>query len=386
MRIACIHQGYELYGSDRSFAECVSAIRQACPDAFIEVVLPRPGPITTLLDGVASAIVFEPIWVLRRRNLAHLATFGLARLPGAVLRAVQRFRRSDLVYVNTSVIADYAIAARMFPQKALLHIHEIPEGATLKILRAMVAFSGAELIFNSRATSLTYPQPPSRATQVIYNGVCGPAAPEAVSFHGQRPLRVAMLGRVNRIKGQEVLVEAVRLLPPRVQQKIEVRIVGSAFEDAAQEAALAGLVAASGLSGCISLEPFTADAAPIYKWADIVAVPSRRPESLGRVGIEAMSFGRPVIASAIGGLAEVVADKVTGWLVPPGEPEPLARQLAAIAESPGVLLAPSQAARQRYEALFSEATAARAIGAAVLRKLRAGRPAMPAGAIVEDVA
>ena len=45
MRIACVHQGYELYGSDRCFAESVAAIRAAFPEADIEVVLPRRGPI-----------------------------------------------------------------------------------------------------------------------------------------------------------------------------------------------------------------------------------------------------------------------------------------------------------------------------------------------------
>src|SRR4051794_35810927 len=117
MRISCVHQGYELYGSDRSFAESVKAIRSAYPDADIEVVLPRGGAILDLLKGVASRIVFQPVWVLRRRNLLELATLGLMRLPFALARAVRRFRRNDLVYINTSVIADYILAARWFPGK-----------------------------------------------------------------------------------------------------------------------------------------------------------------------------------------------------------------------------------------------------------------------------
>src|SRR4051794_13869669 len=173
MRISCVHQGYELYGSDRSFAESVRAIRAAYPDADIEVVLPRDGPILDLIRGVASRIVFEPIWVLRRRNLPKLATLGMLRLPFAFARAARRFRSSDLVYINTSVIADHILAARWFPGKAILHVHEIPEGATLSLLRRLVRHSRAEIIFNSMATRAAFALPPAMRTHVIYNGIAG---------------------------------------------------------------------------------------------------------------------------------------------------------------------------------------------------------------------
>ena len=54
MRIACVHQGYELYGSDRCFVESVAALREAYPQAEIEVVLPRDGPISQTLAPLAN--------------------------------------------------------------------------------------------------------------------------------------------------------------------------------------------------------------------------------------------------------------------------------------------------------------------------------------------
>ena len=72
--------------------------------------------------------------------------------------------------------------------------------------------------------------------------------------------------------------------------------------------------------------------APLYRRADIVVVPSKLPEPLGRVAIEAMSFGRPVIASEIGGLPQVVKDQVTGWLIPPGDAAVLAEAIRRIIE------------------------------------------------------
>ncbi|RYE34453.1 MAG: glycosyltransferase [Hyphomicrobiales bacterium] len=376
MRIACIHQGYELYGSDRSFAESVAALRQAYPSAEIEVVLPCEGPIRGLLQANASRIVIEPLWVLRRRDLPRLVATAPVVLPLAVLRAARRFRRSDLVYINTSVIVDHVLAARFFRGKALQHIHEIPEGATRTLLRRLVLWGRARLIFNSRATREAFDAPAGHPADVIYNGVAGPADWAPTEYDGKRSLRVLMLGRINRIKGQEILLAALAALPTDIRDRVETRIVGSAFEDPGLETALREAVTSAGLASHVSVEPFLDDPTPLYRWADVVAVPSRRPESLGRVAIEAMAFGRPPLASAIGGLREVVADGVTGRLLPPGDAEALAKALAEIVGNPGILAPMARAGRERFTALFSEQAVAQAIAAVADDMLRrsAGRP------------
>jgi len=379
MRIACVHQGYELYGSDRSFAESVAALRAAFPAAEIEVVLPREGPIVDILKPHASRIVFEPLWVLRRQAMLKLATVEMARLPVALWRAWRRMRDNDLTYINTSIIADYALAARLKPRKALLHIHEIPEGVLRKVLVALMRWSRADLIFNSRATRATFGDPPpidakGRRTHVVYNGVAGPAAALPMTYDGSRPLKVLLLGRVNRIKGQEVLLDAVASLPAELRDRVEVRLVGGAFESVEREQALAELVGRMGLAGHVKVLPFVSDPADHYRWADIVAVPSRRPESLGRVAIEAMGWGRPPLVSAIGGLVEVVADGETGWHVPPGNAAALAGKLGEIILRPDRWRGFAAAGRARYEAVFSEPIAAAAIVAIVADKLKAATP------------
>ncbi|MGX8008252.1 glycosyltransferase family 4 protein [Mesorhizobium sp. ORM8.1] len=376
MRIACVHQGYELYGSDRSFAESVAALRAAFPAADIEVVLPRDGPIVPILEPHASRIVFEPLWILRRQAAIRLATVEMARLPVALWRAWRRMRGADITYVNTSIVADYAMAARLLPRKALLHIHEIPEGILRKVLVGLMRFSRADLIFNSRATRATFGDPPvldarGRRTYVVYNGVAGPSAALPMTYDGNRPLKVLLLGRVNRIKGQEVLLEAVASLPPALRDRVEVRLVGGAFESVERERALAELVERMRLTGHVEVLPFISDPSEHYRWADITAVPSRRPESLGRVAIEAMAWGRPPLVSAIGGLVEVVADGETGWHVPPGDAAALAAKLEKIILRPQDWRGFATAGRARFEAIFSEAIAAAAIVSIVADKLKA---------------
>jgi glycosyltransferase involved in cell wall biosynthesis len=240
-------------------------------------------------------------------------------------------------------------------------------------------WSKADLIFNSRATRATFGDPPAidakgRRTHVVYNGVAGPAAALPMTYDGNRPLKILLLGRVNRIKGQEVLLEAVASLPTELRDRVEVRLVGGAFESVEREKALAELVGRMGLTGHVEVLPFVSDPADHYRWADIVAVPSRRPESLGRVAIEAMGWGRPPLVSAIGGLVEVVADGETGWHVPPGNAAALAGKLTEIILRPDLWRGFAAAGRARYEAVFSEHIAAAAIVAIVADKLKAATP------------
>ncbi len=385
MRIACIHQGYELYGSDRCFVESVAALRKAFPQAVIDVVLPRNGPIVPPLTALADTIVFEPLFVLRRNSLLKLLLLGAITFPLALARALRRFAAADLVYINTSVILDYQTVARFFADKTLLHIHEIPTGAARTILRAFALWSCADLIFNSNATRDAFAPPRGRRYHVVYNGLPAPARAEPTTYDGMRPLRVLMLGRINRIKGQDILLAAIASFPQALRDRLTIRMVGGAFEDPEREARLAEDLRGMGLESRVSVEPFATDTGPLYRWADIVVVPSKEPESLGRVAIEAMAYGRPSIASAIGGLKEVVVDGETGWLTPPGDSGALSDRLRVALDQPGAWRGFGAAGRVRFEALFSEASAAFALAAIVTKTLQRRAPPSetPANAVAE---
>jgi len=376
MRIVCVHQGYELYGSDRCFVESVAALRAAYPHAEIEIVLPREGSISAPLAPFADRICYEPLFVLRRKSLGRQALTWPLALPVALWRAGRRLVNADLCYINTSVVLDYQIMARFLPGRSLLHIHEITTGSARTVFRALALWSGARLLFNSRATRDSFAPPKGRAFDVIYNGVEGPAAPQAVSYDGARPLRVALIGRINRIKGQDILLSALARLPKATRARFSVRMVGGAFENPSLETRLREDVVAAGLEEVVSVEPFAIDTAPIYRWADVVVAPSKLPESLGRTAIEAMSYARPALVSAIGGLTEVVADGETGWHVPPGDAEALAQTLLLIVTAPGQWSSFGQKARARYEALFTPRAAAEALAAAARAACR--KPEAPA--------
>ena len=211
----------------------------------------------------------------------------------------------------------------------------------------------AEVIFNSQATKRAFALPASVPQHVVYNGIADPAAVACFDYDGARPLRLLLIGRINRIKGQDLLIEALASLPPDIRARLAVRIVGGSFgNDLAREDALKRQVVAAGLAATVSFEPFQDDPACHYAWADIVVIPSRLPESLGRVAIEAMAHGRPVIASSIGGLPEVVQDGITGRLVPPNDAAALADAIAQAASGSSMWHGYAAATRARYEAEF----------------------------------
>lgn len=353
MRIVCVHQGYELYGSDRSFIDSVAALREAWPHAEIEAVLPHDGPIRRPLRAYATRIVIEPLLILRRRGLGRMIVTAPLRIVPALWRAVRRMRAADLVYVNTVVVLDYLFVAHWFSSKTLVHVHEIPDGLKLQAFRRLLQWTRADVIFNSKATRAAYRLPARHTQHVVHNGIAAPASAHAADYDGARPLRLLMLGRISRIKGQDLLIEALALLPKAIAQRLEVRIVGDSFQnDAAREAALRVAVMAAGLDTIVRFEPFQEDTAPLYRWADIVAVPSRLPESLGRVAIEAMSHCRPPLVARLGGLTEIVEDGVTGWVVPPNDAGALARTIGAIVSEPEAWRGYGRAARSRFETTF----------------------------------
>ncbi len=371
MRIVCVHQGYELYGSDRCFIDSVAALREAWPQADIEVVLPREGPIAAPLRTLATCVSIEPLFILRRRGLLTLLATAPLRLPLALWRAVRRMRGADLVYVNTMMVVDYLIAARFFAAKTVAHVHEIPDGVKLAVFRRLLHWTRAEAIFNSKATRAAYALPATRPQHVVYNGI---AVPEAVpgDYDGTRPLRLLMLGRINRIKGQDLLIDALALLPRGIAQRLDVRIVGETFEnDLVREAALHTAVRDAGLEPVVRFEPFQADPAPLYRWADVVVVPSRLPEALGRVAIEAMAHQRPPLVARIGGLPEVVEDRVSGWIVAPNDAPALAQALSDIVTKPDDWRGYGAAARARFEATFAAPAIAHQLQSIVRARLTA---------------
>lgn len=155
----------------------------------------------------------------------------------------------------------------------------------------------------------------------------------------ERKHMVLFVGRIERLKGIDTLLEAMAIVVrdfPNWQEKICVCIVGGdTSEDSAvvdrEMQRLQDLRAELGIADLVTfLGAQTQDALPDhYSAADVVVMPSYY-ESFGMVAMEAMACGTPVIASQVGGLAFTVQDGVTGFLVPDRNPPALAEKITLL--------------------------------------------------------
>jgi glycosyltransferase involved in cell wall biosynthesis len=363
VRLLAVHPNFELYGSDRSFANALTAIVERDPSIDVTVLLPRKGPILELPIFSRVRLLFKLMWIPRRGDLS------VARIPafissGAtkILAAAWLMRRFDIVYINTIISLDFILAAALVRTKTFIHVREIPTGREMAVFRALLKLSRATLIFNSKATAKAFGIDNGKVAHVVYNGTAIVASPTKRALLSSGTVRVLVIGRLNAWKGQEIVVAAVALLPETKRAELEIRIVGDVFEDLSHfKTRLAQDIRSAKLGQTISLHPFVDDPSSEYDWADIVIVPSIKPEPFGRVAIEAMSHGAAVIASAHGGLTEIVDNGVTGQLVAPSQPAELAQALSRYLMDRSLIRTHGDAGRRRFLEIFTDEASAKAV-------------------------
>jgi glycosyltransferase involved in cell wall biosynthesis len=176
----------------------------------------------------------------------------------------------------------------------------------------------------------------------------GVAIPETVSEPDDPP-HALYVGRLSEEKGVRELAEAARDLP--------LVVVG--------DGPLRAL-----LPGTVGFVP-PAEVGSYYERASVVVVPSRR-EGYGVAAREAMACGRPVVATAVGGLVDAIEDGVSGVLVPPNDPDAIRAALERLLADAALRARLGAAARER---ILAVSTFARSAGLTLEAYRDAARPA-----------
>jgi alpha-maltose-1-phosphate synthase len=204
----------------------------------------------------------------------------------------------------------------------------------------------------------TYPAVPPSRVRVIRNGIdTTEYAPDpgtgVLERYGVDPARPAVIfvGRITRQKGVPVLLRAAASLDPAAQLVLCAGQPDTPELAAEVEGLVADLHAAR--SGVIWIPEMLPKRAVIQllSHATVFACPSLY-EPLGIVNLEAMACGTAVVASAVGGIPEVVSDGKTGLLVPPDDPEALAVALNALVGDADRAASMGSAGRERAVAEF----------------------------------
>jgi glycosyltransferase involved in cell wall biosynthesis len=181
---------------------------------------------------------------------------------------------------------------------------------------------------------------PRNVSHLIHNGIADAVWSPLPEKGG--PTRLLFVGRHDRQKGLDVLLDAMEVLRPL---GFTLTVIGGPVIGAVGPHHLPPDVTDLGWQCPEVVEAAMAE-------ADIVVIPSRW-EGFGLVAAEAMRAGRPVVASAVGALPELVVDGATGVLCPPNSPLALAGAIEKLATKD--LRAMGQRARERYEAHYTAA-------------------------------
>lgn len=330
-KILCIHQGKELYGSDRSFLAAVEALSEEYED--IEVILPGKGELSDeLIKTEKIRLSYYEKGILRKHDLRRPIRFS-SNLIAGFYYYVRKFYYYPIVYINTVVVFSALLAAlfyRFSSKRIICHVREIPSGWQLKFFKFLLFFSGVELIYNSKATKLAFSLP----GKVVYNGVSALSHDHGDLIGDQEDsdkLCLLMIGRINEWKGQSFFIDTLKNISENKRRLFKIRIVGSPYEGYEYlSKELEKLLNENELENIVSLVDFCADPMGHYLWSDYIVVPSTKPEPFGRVAIEAFSYGKPVLAANHGGLTEIVEDGKNGFLFEPSDTNSFASCIAKL--------------------------------------------------------
>lgn len=313
--------------------------------------------VTSLTDpGLPAAEVHEGVDIRRlpfREAVAAGQPAEIFKLLGRTLELVGEFN-PDLVHLGlpgpSCLFCLQAVGRKKLP---LVFTHQLAgawtEGTRSDQMVARAAQQANRVVFPSQGMldEAIRAGIDTDRSLVIYNGIELDDAPVA-ALPWEPPVVVAM-GRFSPEKGFDLLVEAAQLLMASGQQ-FRLLLAG----DGAEAERLHQLVDRWQLRGVVEfLGWVTPDAVPdLLQRATVLVAPSRA-EAFGLSALEAHAAARPVVATSVGGLPEIVIDGETGRLVAAEDPQALADGIAQILSDPERAHAMGLAARARVQDRFS---------------------------------
>lgn len=296
---------------------------------------------------------------LLRRVAARLRA-GVARV---VVRAIVHFTGARVAHFHYAV-PQYGIWQQICSSVGLKLVATFHGSATLAVPQTraataqLLAACGAVTTVSHALQEKLLEIFPDVApiTRVVHNAVPTGLMQHVTAMQPRdRDIDILFVGNLIPIKGVDVLLRALALVEGDVDP-LRVTIVG----DGSEQRALHALALDLGLSETIHfIGRQERDALPeLYSRTRILAVPSRI-EPFGLVVLEGQICGAAVIASAVGGILEIIIDRETGMLVPPEDPVALAEGIRALLTGHGVRDALARGGRIRATEVFSPSAMAR---------------------------
>jgi glycosyltransferase involved in cell wall biosynthesis len=364
-RVLFIEDSPGVSGSTVSLAELVSALDRSRYEPLVVLSQTNQAAyVRSVLGNTIDATVIRCHPSLKRTRPAEVVTAAATHLGRIARRGVfsllsaldlpcvvapyvgrlyawARARRVDLIHQNNGFDVPAIALARLLRVPLVAYQRgDVWNSPMVRWLAPRVDF----YVANSNATLrslLALGVDPAKTT-VIYPPVnVGPNPDRGRMQVIRRELGIGdttpcfgIVGKLVEWKGQKVFLRAVPLVLQAVPSAMAV-VVGDVQGSPPQyRQELIALARKLGIGHRIVFTGFRQDVADVMAALDVVVHASVIPEPFGRVIVEAMALGRPVVASRAGGPLEIIADGENGYLVPPGDEAALATRVVELLRDP----------------------------------------------------
>jgi glycosyltransferase involved in cell wall biosynthesis len=373
LRVIYVNHTAEVSGGERSLLALLRALPEhvrpllAAPLGPLSEAAAAAGVETAPITGTAGSLRLHPLHT--PRSMLQLVATGVQ---------VRRLaRRTDAVLVHAnSIRAGIALAAAALSRPApgvarIVHVRDcLPRGTVSDATLRLIGASATVVLANSRHTAESVLAVAPRArVEVAYSPVdlarFDPARIDReqvraqIGAAGERELLLGVVAQLTPWKGQDTAIRALELLR---SEGIDAHLllVGSAkfvargtrLDNAAYIERLRATIDAAGLADRVSWLGEREDVPELMRALDVLLMPSTE-EPFGRAVAEAMAMEVPVLATNVGGPAEIVRDGRDGRLLPPREPAAWARALVELAASPQMRAEMGREGRARVREQFS---------------------------------
>jgi glycosyltransferase involved in cell wall biosynthesis len=372
INILYISHSSSLYGAEQSLLLLLKELdRQRF---FPVVVLPREGPLKQAIEMLSIPVEIVPSlapWLTRRRRLLkflhHLAIIPFIIFSIWRLRSIINHYEIDLIHSNSLVVIEGGLAAWLLMLPHIWHAREILNDASphnflfgpCRALSIILSLSDVVIAISGAVADCFYQCRNTSKITLVHNAVSiqlsnfkpnvATRVREQLGVRPKVPL-VAKVTNLTPVKGCEDFVLAAAQVHKVIPEAVFLLVGGTPYPKYQQK--ILDLIAFHKLESCFFLTGFRNDVLDIFGAIDLAVLASSY-EPFGRVVIEAMLAGRPVVGTAVGGIPEIIVDGVTGLLVPPASPSSLAQAIITILQNPELACRMGASGQARAKEYFS---------------------------------
>jgi glycosyltransferase involved in cell wall biosynthesis len=364
-RVLFLDQSSNLGGAELCLLDIVKPYRDHC-----SVALFSDGPFRHLLEehNINVQIVGKEVIALTKDGTLRQSLKAVGQTWPRIHQIATAARQYDLIYANTpKALVIGAIASAIASKPLIYHLHDIisPEHFSpinIQLLRRLANSRAVHIIANSEASRAAFIKSGGKSDciSVIYNGFhpsnyqIDPLLRLQIRKLWNWPGKPFVVGHFSRLspwKGQHILLEALQYCPREI---VAVFVGDALFGEDDYRSMLHQRVEELGLGDRVKFIGFQDQVPELMSACDLITHTSTAPEPFGRVIVEAMLSGTPVIASAAGGALELIEADLTGWLTPPGDAQTLATAIKQCYQNPDRTQSMAQTAKIQARDRFDQ--------------------------------